>query len=451
MKTHILNNNQNLYFLIFLFAFSFFIRILTFECFFQNNSTMIDFDSKVYSEVGENISLGKGLTNKDGSSLFLRVPIYPLFLGLCYKTFGYSPKKALMLQSLISSLIPIIIFFISVLIFPTSYQVAYISSLISSIHVGFVTFSNLLMAESLFTLFFNLFLLFLFLSFKSKDNKLILFTSGILLGISSLIRPVGVPLLLTALLVISLSNHNIKKSIKECFILLSGWLLIIAVWLIRNFLLTSHIFFHTLPGIHFLKHLTARVVMEGENISYIQSLKKLDIELEEKISKKELINKQNCEIEKCIQAEEISRKYCLKYPMLTVKNLLINMFKTTFSLYSAELIFIDNKGKLPEYSSNRSIMNIFKRFIFPDVSSLWIWLIIYLEILFMIFLWIGNVGFIIKAIFKKNLLELIIKIFPFIFTFIFVSLACGFARLRLPIESFMIILSVYFWISYLET
>lgn len=442
--------NQKLLFLIFLFGLSFLIRIFTFYAFFQNNKTMTDFDSKVYCEVGVSVSEGKGLINQDGSHNFLRVPLYPIFLGACYKIFDANNEKALIFQAFISSIIPILIFFLSLLIFPHNLLVAKISSFLSSIHVGFVTFSNLLMAESLFTLFFLIFLITLFLALKGKNDKLIFFISGIILGVSSLFRPVGPLVLLTTLFIIILvQKTNIKASLQNCLVLFIGWFLIVLPWIARNFWLTGYIFFHTLPGIHFLKHLAARVVMSSENITYMQSLKKLDIELEKSLYENQIQkNRNSFEIEKCIHAEQIAKKYCLKYPIATLKHAIINMFKTAFGLYSAEIIFIDRNGELPEYENQRGISQILKRFLIPNVSSIWILITIYFEILFMLFLWLGNIGFILKAFFKKKLFDSIIRIFPFIFLFFFISLACGFARLRLPIEPFMIILSVYFWTNF---
>ncbi|MCF7799657.1 hypothetical protein K9M16_01505 [Candidatus Babeliales bacterium] len=463
-------NKNNKKFLIFLFIFSFFIRSIIFYCFLSKNNNYWNYDSFVYHNVAVQISNGNGISNYPGTPNFLRVPGYSLFLASCYKVFDFLPENifskdkilALWVQIFIASFIPILIFFLSLVLIPNIW-VAKIAAIISATHLGFVLFSGLLMTESLFIFFLLLFFIFFLKNFNIyfckkiiNPNYLHFFLSGIFLGITSLFRPVGQQLVIIAFLLLLCSSFYFLTKIKTSLILFLGWFLIVFWWLLRNYLLTSFIFFHTLSGIHFFKHMAARIYSEDKNISYMDSLNKLNIKFDKyknrklnqdnkfKLLAKNFKNLDLSDIQNCKLLEKFSAKICKKNLFLTAKHAVINMLKTCFSLYSAELIFIYSNKNLPDYA-NRSVKNIFFRFLKPDISNLFVKIIIYIEIILFFLLLLGFGIFLIKSFFIKSYFCLFCKLFPIIFLFIFVSLGCGFARLRLPIESFLIILSVNIW------
>jgi hypothetical protein len=102
---------------------------------------------------------------------------------------------------------------------------------------------------------------------------------------------------------------------------------------------------------------------------------------------------------------------------------------------------------LPSYDTQR---NVFVRFLFPQVSNKFLIPLIYFEIVFLLLLWVGFFGFVFTSFFYKEYFCLLLKVLPFVGFFIVASLACGFARMRLPIEPFLIILSLNFWLKIFE-
>ena len=451
---------QNKKFLFFLFFLSLFVRSLIFYCFLSKDKNYWNYDTVAYNRIAMQIVSGNGITNIDGSPHFYRVPGYSLFLAGCYKLFGDDIKNALWVQVFLASFIPLLIFFLCLVLFPSSLFLAKLCSIYSVFHLGFVLFSGLAMTETFFVLFFLIFLILFISSFdlffckklKHKYYNSRLFFSGLFLGIASMLRPVGHYVLFLSLLFLLFSSFKFWQRIKKSFLFFSGWFLIVCWLLIRNFLFTGHIFFHTLPGVHFLKHSAARVVMGTENSSYDGALKSLnDKVVEFEREKEKVLGRKLHEIEFCILAEKVSFDCMKKNIFATFKHAFGNMFKTCFSLYSAELMYIDSAGKLPAYDKNRSWLDILKRFVFPQVSNKFLVGVIYLEILLFLFLLIGFVCFIFKNLFIRDGLCLLFKVFPFIGLFVFLSLSCGFARLRLPVESFLIILSLRFWLDFLKT
>ena len=65
--------------------------------------------------------------------------------------------------------------------------------------------------------------------------------------------------------------HKVKKG----SLLFFGWLLVITPLLIRNFVLTGYIFFHTLPGAHFLFFGAIPIDMQVNNHNFHQSYAKV--------------------------------------------------------------------------------------------------------------------------------------------------------------------------------
>lgn len=427
-------------FFIFIFALTLLVRLLLFFCFLsKNDHYLVYFDSAQYQIVAQNIVQGNGISTVVNNPNFYRLPGYPAFLALFFKLFNNNIQATLLVQILISSFIPFLIFFITLTLYPDSLLVAKASALIAALHLGFTVYSGMLATESLFTLFFLFFLLF----FLKKR----FIASGFTLGIASLIRPVGHFILPVALVLIFLDKKNFSSKIKSASLLTTFWALTVSWWLIRNWLLTGMIFFHTLPGLHFLQYTTAKVVMELRNCSYIEARGSLLDEWKESIKKQEvLLNRSLSEPEKCILAEKITFFYCKQTPFTVIKNCIGEMTKTVFGLYSAQLIFSDTQ-EWSDYSTQTSVLDKLKKYLFPQVKTWYLIPLTWLEILYSLFLLIGCLFFCLQAFSDKQAARIALQLLPFIVTFLILTCAYGCARLRLPFEPLLLIISLHWWLS----
>ncbi|MFA6990534.1 MAG: hypothetical protein WC192_00580 [Candidatus Babeliales bacterium] len=486
-------------FLLLTFFLSLAIKVIFFLIFLKNNSCLLMFDSGQYHKVALNILSWTGQTN------FYRMPGYPVFLAACYKIFGVHPIAALIMQIILGSLIPLLVFALALVLFDKStfnsqIKTAKLASLVACFDLGYIIFPGLIMSEILFTMFFTLFLILFLYNYtpffcKSPLLKTLrqplrqapslrselasagrqgerdehtkepargelvepfqrvltfpisrLFLAGIALGIACLIRPVGHGLFLTSIFMLMVSKDKFFVKIKSIALFSTGLAFTLGIWIFRNFLLTGYIFMHTLSGPHFLNHSAVRLCMMDEKITYEQAQKKVYAELKNlEPAKTNVLGKPLQEIEHCQLAEKLAISYMLKNPVLTVQHFISNMLKTTFGLYSSELLVIDSGGQLPEYSNNRSIKSIFKRFLLPDVNNKFIIWVIYFEIIFFLFILLGLAIFIFISPIDRGKICTLIKTLPFICCLIFLTLSCGYARLRLPIESFLIILAIKEW------
>ena len=191
--------------------------------------------------------------------------------------------------------------------------------------------------------------------------------------------------------------------------------------------------------------------MERDALSYANALDRVTAEFDDlAVRAAQSKNQPLSEIERCNLAEQVAFSYYKKYPLFTLRHWLTNIVKTCFSLHSAELLYIDSEGKLPPYDSSRGWLSAFKRFLLPNVNAGFIKLVIYYEIIFFLLLVIGWFGFLMRAWYTYESLDVALKVLPFVGMFIVASLACGFARLRLPVEPFIMIGSLHFWLRFLK-
>ena len=425
---------QNKNFLIFLFLFCFILRGIFFVSFLSKDKNYFTADSSPYNQLAIQIALGNGIINSDNTSHFFRLPGYPALLAIGYKLFNFDVIKTLWCQIIFSSFIPLLVFFLSLVLFPANILLAKICSLYSVFHLGFIIFSGLLMSETFFVLFFLSFLILFFYKFY--------FLSGFLLGMASICRPVGHYVLFLSFIIIFFSGIGFYSKFKKSFFFFMGWIFIVFGLLLRNFLFTGFLFFHTLPGKHFLNHSAAYIVMKVDKISYKKAKDKLLVEMK--------YDKNLSEIEKCLKAEKLAFKYIKQYPFLFVKHGIINILKTTFAPFSQELSFMDEKKVQINIVEDENIFKKIKKILLPKILDKRFIYFLYLELLFLILVYAGFIGFIINSFYNKKILFLILKVFPFILLFVFITLAAGFARLRLPIEPLIFIPAFHFWLKRLR-
>jgi len=495
-------------FLLLLFAISFFIRALVFYGYLSRDHHYWQVDSHTYHKVALQIADGEGITNHDGSPHFYRLPGYPLFLGLCYKIFGESKVAALWIQVLLASLIPILIFFLSLVLFPSFFLLARVVSLYSCVHLGLVLYSGFFMTESLFLFFFLIFLILFFSCMltkkrpknikKSEDDRFLympdpgctsvpfvqwhekhfgkqirqsllkqykqsakfesyyqrLLFAGLALGVASLVRPVGHYLMFVTFLLLLFFVTSWQQKFQHSFLIFLGWFLPISFWLLRNLVLTGHLFFHTLPGGHFLYLSAARVAMHVHDTSYQHARKILEKNVTERIKTFTAEHgRRPQEIEDCTIKERLALEYFFKAPLITLKHWMTDMFRTMFSLYSAELLYLEAGRKDVEYfEKGRSWQSMFERYLVPNTKNLWLKSIIWSEIALYLFVLLGFLLFSLQAFASCNwlfLYKLGIAL-PYMMLFIVISLAGGYARMRLPVEPLLLIFSFAFWVRLFE-
>lgn len=400
------------------------------------------YDSAHYHEGALGIVYSGSFVGFDGYPLFHRLPGYSTFMATVYSLTNESVFGVLFFQILLSSFIPILIYRI-VKQLTNNEALSCLSGMLSIIAPAYMIFAGFIMSECLFTLLFLLFLTFFLKSLGAPDRKSSILVAGIFFGLASLVRPVG-HLLISILLIFILFffEGDLRRRVKKLVIFFISWLAIVVPWLVRNFLLTGHIFFHTLPGQHFMNHLAVRIFADVDSISYVEAKRRLYTRLYcEEIDLMNSLGRKLMDIERCKLSERIAFGAVKNYPLVFLKIAALNCCKTICALYSSELLVIDACGELPSYDRKMSWKTL-DRFLRPDVHNKKIVAIVYIELLFLIFTILGFCLAVWR--FWRNFFnsETVLAL-ALIGFFIVISFGCGYARLRLPIEIFYILAASY--------
>lgn len=449
---------QNKNFLFFVFFLSVAVRALVFVGYLSKNENYWQVDSQTYHLVAQQVAQGNGISSADGSPHFYRLPGYPLWLGFFYHLFGVDTKNVLWPQIIIASVIPVLIFLLSLVLFPGMVMVARGAALWASLHLGLVLYAGFFMTESLFIFLLLLFFIFFFSSFhlffsvQAKTKYLLI--AGVFLGLASMFRPVGHYLIILSCFLLLFSRGSWFCKVKNVLVLAGGWAGVVSFWLIRNVILTGYLFFHTLPGGHFLYLSAARVAMHAQHCSYQEARQHLYQEVHELLAEKERsLGRPLLEIESCKIHESLAVSYFKQYPLIAVKNWCVDIFRTMFSLYSSELLFIESgRQSIDYFKKDRPWLDMFIRYLMPQTDFLLLKIIIWFEIVTFLGLLFGFIGLIGLSWFgrrrqKNEMFDVLGKCLPFMMLFTVIALAGGYARMRLPIEPFIMILAFSFWIK----
>jgi len=442
---------------------------------------------------------------------YWRTPGYPLYLSIFYRFFGVhsgtfsassaTQKAAIWGQIILSSLIPLILFFLAYAL-TGSYLIAWILAWISVIHLGLVLASTYLLTEGIALIFFYLFLLFFYKSFRAygeysrenrpplfaptshnalpkKDFKFEIFHQGkpylslavaaLSLGITTWMRPMGLFIaIIAAALLLLFAQDTIQIKLKKVAFFLVIFFASIAPWYMRNYQRTGKIFFCPMFGIYLNSFTAPRILRDIYGLplektwGYLQH--QLSLEIQKDIQRKGLTNitpaTKNLPIPELL-AGTISWPIVLAHPWLAAMEWSKEVCISTFDLYSYQLIALVKKSfksdPLEAFLGERLAECLYRQPVPLFIRSL-----CWLEFIFSIFLWIGLLAgiwfFLLRTLIKKfqvpNELKahggLWLKTGFLIGATLFMTGGFGYARLRLPVEPLIIVLALTSWIYILK-
>lgn len=419
------------------------------------------------------IAHGFGMHRPDTQRpIFWRTPGYPVYLMPFYRLLGpawsarfedYTKAHtvALTVQSAIASLAPLIVYMIAIGITGIA-PVASVSAWAAAIHPGFVLASGYLLTDGLALIAFLLFLLLYLTGFnlwfeKSEPLKSHhIISSAIPLALYTWMRPMGLFVGIGAafFLIAAQGGWRRKLSTAAGFILL--FFALLAPWFIRNYLLTGGFFFCPLFGLYLNVFNAPKILARIDGIPLEAAHKKLTYDAgvltaqawaEAQSSGSGLI--------------PVGEQICLKtaWPLITnhpwffLYDWTVEVIKTTFDLYSYQLVALATDtfkwDPLVEFLPEKLAAALWSSPV-PLVFRLIAWL----ELAWMVFLWVGIfIGvwrFIIQPMLRKVIQDptktaLWIKGLFCIGIVVGQTGGFGYARLRLPIEPLISILGCMGW------
>ena len=139
-------------FLIFTFLLSFIFSSVFFYFFLSKDRDYWRGDTFYYHDVAVQIVKGNGITYQ-GETSYYRVPGYSIFLAFCYKLFNFDEKKTGLFQIFFSSFIPILVFFLSLVFFPTNILLAKACAIGMALNLGTMLYAGFLISYTIFLFF----------------------------------------------------------------------------------------------------------------------------------------------------------------------------------------------------------------------------------------------------------------------------------------------------------
>ncbi len=199
----------------------------------------VSLENKIYWEDGfdyDKLAIrlleGKGYVTAEGIATAFRAPAYPYFLAGVYAIFGHDFVVVRIIQSLIDSLILLVIFVIARLLFNKS--VAIISALIYAIYPLLIYSANTLFPTTLFILLLSISI---WLLFKLERNVTAFQSAllGVILGLSILTVPTILAFIPLALLWLFFAvEKKGGKFVCNAGIIVVVMGLVLSPWLVRN-------------------------------------------------------------------------------------------------------------------------------------------------------------------------------------------------------------------------
>ncbi len=475
---HYLTKNYLWPHLCIIFVIAFILRAATFGLYVQHEERYRQADTNDYHYCAVGIKAGTGMHRVDSlQPIFWRTPGYPLFLAAFYtwfdiKTADFSSNKnaqkaCIWLQILLCSLIPLLIFLLARSL-TRSFTIALLAAWISVFHLGFILASCYILSDALGQIFFITFLYFFYqcflLWFEPRPEKSLWFMlthaalAALSLGIYTWIRPNGQFIVVISLVILFLGKCSWRIKYSKILLFTLVFFGTIGGWYVRNYQLTNQLFFCPMSGPYLQSFCAPKIIRKvtGKRLEdCMRYLMGFVISQTNEQTAQLAANAPHLKVCRELICTNIALPWIKKYPWYFAADWIKESTKTTFDLYASQLTAMANKthtyDPLEEFLTEKVAACLFSQPI-----PLFMRFICWLELIFSLWLWIGLFSglfiFLIQPLFKKDgsnetrkQQALWLKTGILIGGLIIMTGGFGYARLRLPFDPLLIILSLTFW------
>lgn len=295
-------------------------------------------------------------------------------------------------------------------IFNFSQRQKNILALLLAVNLGFLTFTQLILAEIVFVFALSVFI-FYFLTFLERKNRRALFISALCAGCSILIKP---SLLFFAPLILP----TIPFRDTTLFLLL--WYTPAGIYALRNY----------------VQYGTPQLSRVTDVNLYTLLLDKVAVELPEYF----------VEIAEIRESKKISQLFyfSLKHPVVFTKIALINISKTLFGLFTTDMKVAlgDTKPGYSFFKNGGSLFEKIPQYLFGGTNRAWIKILALIEALWN-FVRIPVILLGTYVVWRRKKWALLYFLGMYVAYFLIITVPDGCARLRMPIEPIFCILMTY--------
>jgi len=448
-------------------------------------------DSADYHNGAVCITLGNSMTMiGTNQPIFWRTPGYPLYLSAFYAWFGVTntgfnanqaaQRAALWVQILLCSLIPIILFYLAYVL-TGIYVIAWITAWISVFHIGLILASTYVLTEGLGMIFFYLFLIFFYRLLltdfvHSKQWVSVSLLAALTLSLYTWIRPMGEFVgLIAAIMIFFLSPGSWHLSLQKSMTFFAPFFISLLPWYWRNYNLTGGWFFCPLSGIYLNCFCAPKILRRTMGISLHDAWKHTQQLAQQELYTAYQAIKGSGKFLSPLLSRNVALPILIAYPFYFAIDWIREAFKTLLDLYSSQFVTFAHDtfwyDPLEDFLMDKTLGCLWYA-----PMPVWMRLICWTELVYAFFLWIGLLGgawvFIIHSILRQaqdernagktkkiKTFEAVKQNAAFVLRMRWLWFMCGiiigavvamtggygYARLRLPVEPLMIILSLTYW------
>jgi hypothetical protein len=279
------------------------------------------------------------------------------------------------------------------------------------------------------------------------------------LALYTWIRPNGQFTVLIGIVILLLGHCTLQIKLKKIALFALIFFAAIGGWYIRNYQLTNHLFFCPMLGPYLQSFCAPKILRRVAQqpldrcVQYLIKIVFAQVKEQEARLAKEA---PHLFVSKELICLDVAIPWLIKYPWYFMYDWIKEVLKTTFDLYASQLVAMVNKthtyDPLEEFLSEKIALCLYQQ-----PMPLFMRLICWSEFLFSLWLWIGLFFgawlFLLKPLFNKNqnskeiikTQALWLKTGLLIGGMLIMTGGFGYARLRMPIDPLLFMLSLTFW------
>ena len=156
-------------------------------------------------------------------------PVHPLYLSLVYKIFGPNPLASRIIQALLSAVTTIILYHFTRKVLDP--ETAFVTYLIAAFYPYYIYYTGVLLNETI-SIFLLILSFWIFELMKEKDKIIYPLMFGFLLTLLVLARSVFLLFFIIALALVLLT---IRKGLKKAALMTLAFIVTVSPWVIRNY------------------------------------------------------------------------------------------------------------------------------------------------------------------------------------------------------------------------
>lgn len=353
---------------------------------------------------------------------------YPLFVGVVYKLFGPNNIFVVIAQIILALCSMVLIFAIAAMLF--SQWVGAVSALLFATNLGYLTFSQFILTETVLSFLLLLFVFFL-MRFYLLERSFLLALSAFMLGLSVVVKPAGILFLGPLVLwIVVLCRSKRMLGWKVCGMVVVFFWLPILSYMTHNKIMFNQFRIGALAKLNmhywYLPNVLGWVNNTNSDIERIELRKYASIHGDEGV-------------------DNFFKESLKKHPVIAIKAWLWGASKTMLGLFTTNLkVLVDEHiggGCISFFRISGTLLDRVHEYVCKGTSLRWVHVVGYFEIVYSTLLYFFSIIGLGYLLFNRRYHLLLAFFVLYLGYFIGITGHDGCARFRMMIEAILVLLA----------